>query len=86
MRIVPDVINMAWIDTLTDTDLLEVEARLHARLAVIERREKKARGDKYALFRGPADLLDAWDRWSRLSAATRERSLKIRRNSVPEAN
>jgi hypothetical protein len=78
MRVAPDVINKAWIDSLSDADLLDVEARLHAQLGVIERREKKARGDKYALFRGPADLLDAWDRWSRMSFATRERSLRPR--------
>jgi hypothetical protein len=81
MRVAPDIINMKWIDTLTDADLLDVESRLHEQLAVIERREKKAKGDKYLLFRGPADLLDAWDRWSRINAATRERSLKPRHNA-----
>lgn len=84
MRIVPERINMAWIDTLTDSDLLDVEARLHSRLAVIERREKKVRGDKYSLFRGPADLLEAWDRWSRLSGAARERSLTPKHNTGAE--
>jgi hypothetical protein len=79
MRVLPDRISMAWIETLTDVDLLDVEARVHARFAVLERREKKARGDKYQLMRGPADLMDAWDRWSRLLAATRERSLNPRR-------
>jgi hypothetical protein len=70
---------MAWIETLSDVDLLDVEARVHAKFSVLERREKKARGDKYQLMRGPADLMDAWDRWSRLLSATRERSLNPRR-------
>ncbi len=82
MRIVPDRISMSWIETLTDDDLLDVEERLHTRYVVIERREKRVRGDKYQLMRGPADLMDAWDRWSRLSGATRERSLTPRRVPV----
>jgi hypothetical protein len=79
MRVLPDRISLAWIETLTDVDLLDVEARVHARFTVLERREKRARGDKYQLMRGPADLMEAWDRWSRLLAATRERSLNPRR-------
>jgi hypothetical protein len=73
---------MAWIETLSDIDLLDVEARVHAKFSVLERREKKARGDKYQLMRGPADLMDAWDRWSRLLSATRERALNPRRESA----
>ena len=82
MRVVPDRISMAWIETLSDIDLLDVEARVHAKFSVLERREKKARGDKYQLMRGPADLMDAWDRWSRLLSATRERSLNPRRETA----
>lgn len=79
MRVVPERISMAWIDTLADEDLLDVEQRVHAQFTVLERREKKVRGDKYQLMRGPAELMDAWDRWSRIQAATRERSLNPRR-------
>ncbi len=79
MRVVPDRISMAWIETLTNDDLLDVEARVHAKFNILEKREKKARGDKYQLMRGPAELMDAWDRWSRLHAATRDRSLNPRR-------
>ena len=80
MRVVPESINRAWIDTLSDADLIDCEARVREKFAVIERREKRARGDKYQLFRGPADLMAAWDTWSRLSAAARERSLRVRRD------
>lgn len=79
MRVVPEQISHSWIETLTDDDLLDVEARVHAKFTVLERREKKARGEKYSLMRGPADLMLAWDRWSRLQAATRDRSLNPRR-------
>ena len=75
MRQVPERVNREWIDSLEDTDLLDVEARVRARFTLLERREKKERGDKYQLMRGSAELMEAWDRWSRILAATRERHL-----------
>ena len=51
------------------------EAVLH----VANRPKKKARGDRYQLFRAPPDVMDAWDRWSRVLSATRLRSLNPRR-------
>ncbi|MEX2177458.1 MAG: hypothetical protein WD801_02030 [Gemmatimonadaceae bacterium] len=75
MRVLPERISSTWIETLTDTDLLELEQRQRGRFDVLEKREKKLRGDKYNMMRGSAELMDAWDRWSRLSAATRYRSL-----------
>ena len=51
MRLVPERISAAWIGTLTDDDLVDVEARLHARFVDLERREKKSRGAKYDLLR-----------------------------------
>lgn len=81
MRLVPEKISHAWIETLSDDEMIDIEARLHAAFTVIERREKKARGYKYELCRGTAELMTAWDRWSRLSTATRDRSLTTRRTS-----
>lgn len=75
MRLVPERINRDWIDTLSDEDLVDVEARLHSRFKTIEKREQKALGARYTFMRAPADLLDAWDRWTRLLNALRERSL-----------
>jgi hypothetical protein len=83
MRVVPETINRVWIDTLSNEDLLDCEARVREKFAVIERREKKARGDKYSLYRGPADLMAAYDTWSRLSSAARERSLRVHRDPPP---
>jgi hypothetical protein len=79
MRVVPDHINTTWIGTLTDEDLIAVETRLHERFSVLERREKRLHGGTYQLFRSPADVMDAWDRWSRVNAATRARALNPRR-------
>jgi hypothetical protein len=76
MRLIPDTISLDWIDSLSDPELLDVEARLKGRFALLERREKKLRGYRYQLCRGPADLMAAWDRWSRVSTATRDRSLR----------
>lgn len=86
MRLVPAQISRDWIETLSDADMIDIEARLHAAFTVIEQREKKARGHKYELCRGTAELMSAWDRWSRLSAATRERSLNPRRTSSQDVS
>ena len=79
MRVAPERIKKEWIDTLTDEDLMAVEARLHAQFDVLERREKKLRGASYQLFRSPPEVMDAWDRWSRVLTAARARSLNPRR-------
>lgn len=82
MRVLPERVNTAWIETLSDDDLLDVEERVHKTFSTLERREKKLRGDRFQLMRGPEELLNAWDRWSRLLNATRERSLKPRKPVV----
>lgn len=82
MRVVPERISRDWIDTLSDEDLVDVEARLHGKFTVLEKRERKAVGARFTMMRAPADLLDAWDRWSRLLNATRERALVPRRGSA----
>ena len=82
MRPVPAVIKPAWIDSLSNDDLIAVEARLHARLALLERREKRLHGSTYQLFRSPADVMEAWDRWSRVLGALRARSLIPRRTAA----
>jgi hypothetical protein len=82
MRLVPDRIDPAWISTLADEDLIDIESRLHSKFVLLERRQKRARGQKYDLFLGPADLMDAWDRWSRVNTATITRSLIPRRREA----
>jgi hypothetical protein len=82
MRLVPEKINAAWIKTLADEDLIDVEARLHERFTVLDSRHKRLRGGEYSLMRGPTELIDAWDRWSRVSMATRTRSLVPRRQAA----
>lgn len=86
MRLVPDRINAAWISTLADEDLLDIESRLYERFAILDRRHKQLRGRDYNLLRGPTPLIDAWDRWSRVAMATKTRSLIVRRHEmVPKA-
>ena len=79
MRPVPDRISREWIDSLTDQDLVDIEHRLHDRFMTLERREKKTMGARYTLMRAPADLLDVWDKWSRILNAARERALVTRK-------
>ena len=75
MIAIPARIQHAWIDTLTDRELLDVEAHLRDLFFKLEGEEKRKIGRKYDMFRGPAELMEAWDRWSRVHTATRERSL-----------
>jgi hypothetical protein len=81
MTVVPSHINGTWVATLTDEEILSVEGDLHEAFSALEFREKKARGDRYNLMRSPADLMDAWNRWSVVNAATRARSLNPRKRS-----
>lgn len=79
MRPVPDRLSRQWIDTLSDEDLIDVEHRLHDRFHTLEKRERKNVGARFTMMRASADLLDAWDRWSRCLNAARERSLVLRK-------
>jgi len=79
MRLVPERINTDWIATLSDADLIDVEARLHSKFALLERREKTKRGASYQLCCSSRGTMDAWDRWSRVLTAARSRSLNPRR-------
>ena len=84
MKIVPESLSADWIDSLTDVELLDVERRTHEKFVVIERREKKLRGERYNLMRGSAELMDAWNRWGRIANATRARSLRPIRSAAAE--
>jgi hypothetical protein len=77
----PALINALWIDALPDNDLLEAESRLHAKFFKLEQAQKKLRGDKYMLFRGPVEVTDAWDRWARVNNAMYVRRLSPRRTA-----
>lgn len=74
----PDRINATWIRSLDDTQLMAAESELHSLFMNAEREEKQRRGDAYDLMRGPAPLLHAWQRWSTVNAATRNRGLHPR--------
>jgi len=76
---VPPRITAIWIDSLTDDNLLLAESRLKSALAKEERAEKRRVGSAYDLMRGPAELMLAWDRWSRVNAAARIRKLNPNR-------
>ena len=75
----PQHITHDWLGTLDDDRLLDTEARLHAAFRTLEQAQKRADGERYDLMRGPAPLLAAWDRWSRVHTATRARRLHPRR-------
>ncbi|MFL5576722.1 MAG: hypothetical protein ACJ79S_12215 [Gemmatimonadaceae bacterium] len=75
----PETINFRWIDGLADDALLTAETSLHKKFSTLQAAERKKRGAEFQLMRGSAELLLAWDRWSRVSSAARERGLHLRR-------
>ena len=77
----PDRITYEWMGTLDDDSLLVAELSLHQLFADEEAAERKRRGERYELVRGPAELMSAWDRWSRVNTETRQRKLNPRRVS-----
>ena len=85
MRLVPDRINATWIKTLADEDLVDIEERLYGRFLILDNKEKKLRGGRYVMFRGPEELLTAWDRWCRVRNALQFRSLTARRRPASAA-
>jgi hypothetical protein len=78
---IPEHITGTWMASLGDADLLTAESELHSTFVEAESRTKRARGADYELMRGPADLLDAWGRWSRVSTEARSRGLHPRRQA-----
>jgi hypothetical protein len=75
----PERITYKWMGTLDDDALLTAEARLQVAFAAEEKAHRHVVGDRYELMRGPAELLGAWDRWSRVNTETRSRNLNPRR-------
>ena len=77
--ILPDRITYDWMGTLDDDMLLTAERRLHEVFRDEEEGQRRRLGERYDLMRGPAELLSAWDRWSRVNSETRQRKLNPRR-------
>ena len=71
----PDRITRTWMDTLPDDALLSIEQRLRDVFFTLEREQKARLGDRYSIMHAPTEVLTAWDRWTRVSTATRARGL-----------
>ena len=82
----PGRITADWMDTLPDEGLLDAEASLYVAFTELDRAERAARGARYDLSRGPAPLMAAWDRWSRVSNEARRRRLQPRRRAPRPAS
>jgi hypothetical protein len=75
---IPDRINARWMATLVDDQLVNAEAELHAVYRRQESAEKARAGARYMLLQGPADLVNAWQRWSLVNNETNHRGLFVR--------
>lgn len=74
----PNRLTAAWIATLADSQLLQVESHLHGEFFVEETDEKRRRGGSYTLLQGPEALVTAWHRWMMVNNEVRTRGLVIR--------
>jgi hypothetical protein len=74
----PERIDADWIGTLTNEELQGAESLLHGNYTREEMAERKRRGNRYDLMRGPEPLMTAWLRWSLVSNAVRARGLRVR--------
>lgn len=76
--LLPEKIDSHWIATLDDEQLRQAESELKASFAAEEQAERKRRGGRYDLMKGPATLTQAWLRWSMVNNAARDRGVKVR--------
>lgn len=76
--LLPERVTAAWIATLADPQLLQVESDLHGEFFVEETDEKRRRGGNYTLLQGPESLVTAWHRWMMVNNEVRTRGLVIR--------
>lgn len=76
---IPDRVTASWIATLGDRSLITAESQLHAVFVREEDEEKKKRGGRYSLSKGPAPLMTAWLRWLLVNNEARLRKLVVKR-------
>jgi hypothetical protein len=76
---VPAHITTKWMDSLGNDSLLDAESNLHQIFSALEQ-EEKAQGGANFMMHSSADLMAAWDRWSRVSTAVRARGLHRKRS------
>jgi hypothetical protein len=75
MRAIPGRLSTTEIGALSADELLNAELAMHTRFAELDAVEKRTKGRKYNLMKGPAELMDAWDQWGRLTRAAQARLL-----------
>jgi hypothetical protein len=68
-------LTVATIAAMTTKQLLSAELAHHKRFTELDGDERRVRGSRYNLLRGPVELVDAWDQWGRLTRAAINRGL-----------
>jgi hypothetical protein len=84
--VLPEKVNARWIASLGDEQLLEAEHLLHNAFAAEEAAEKRRKGARYTLLRGPESLVSAWNRWLLVRNATDSRGVIVHRAFSPRIN
>jgi hypothetical protein len=74
----------ASITAMSADELIEAEYKFHVKFIELDGIERRTKGPKYNLMRGPEELMDIWDQWGRLTKAAQSRDLTPRR--LPRAD
>jgi hypothetical protein len=80
--VLPEKVNARWIATLGDEQLLEAEQLLHTAFVAEETAEKRRKGARYTMLRGPESLVSAWHSWLLVSNATHTRGVVVHRTPM----
>jgi hypothetical protein len=75
MSSIPARVTFATMAAMSSDELLDAELAMHTRFAELDAVEKRTKGRKYNLMKGPAELVDVWDQWGRLTRAAQARLL-----------
>jgi hypothetical protein len=78
---IPNYIDPRWLTSLENDEIMKAEAALHAIFHAQETAQKRRSGARYVLLEGPADLVNAWHRWSLVSNEARHRGLVVHRRA-----
>ena len=76
---VPEKMNPSWIAGLNNEQLVKTERQLHREFNKHDAEEKKVKGHKYVLLRGPETLVMAWNRWQMIRTEASWRGLPLLR-------
>ena len=75
---IPNPVDSRWIAGLADAQLVDAEVELHKTFVKHDGAERRVRGDRYDMLRGPEALVTAWSHWQLARNEAQLRGLALR--------